>query len=156
MLLYLLRHADAEGMRTTDAARELTPEGQRQAETVGAYCQRLKLHPELILASPYRRAVQTAGAVARALGGVTLQNEPFLASGMEPQAALDGLQAYGWAGSLLLVGHQPDIGQLAASLLGINDAGGIPVGKATLIGLEVDRLAPYGGSLQLFLPVEMM
>ena len=112
--------------------------------------------PELILASPYRRTVQTAEAVARALGGVTLQNEPFLASGMDPQAAFDGLQAYGWAGSLLLVGHQPDIGQLAASLLGINDAGGMSVGKATLIGIEADRLAPYGGSLQFFLPVEMM
>ena len=66
------------------------------------------------------------------------------------------MQAYGWAASLLLIGHQPDIGQLAASLLGINDAGGISVGKATLIGIDVDRLAPYGGSLQFFLPVEMM
>ncbi len=156
MLLYLLRHADAEGVRTTDAARELSPEGKRQAEKVGAFCQRQGLHPELILASPYRRTVQTAEEVARALGGVTLQNEPFLASGMEPQAAFDGLQAYGWAGSLLLVGHQPDIGQLAATLLGVNDAGGIPVGKATLIGIEADRLAPYGGSLQFLLPVEMM
>ena len=156
MLLYLLRHADAAGVRTTDQARELTPEGERQAEKVGAYCRRQGFDPELVLASPYRRTVQTAEAVARALGGVTLQNEPFLASGMDPQKAFDGLQAYGWAGSLLLVGHQPDIGQLAASLLGISDAGGIPVSKATLIGLEVDRLAPYGGSLQFFVPVEMM
>ena len=156
MLLYLLRHADAEGVRTTDQARELTPEGQRQAEAVGEFCRRQELRPELILASPYRRAVQTAEAVARASGGVTLQNEPFLASGMGPQTAFDGLQAYGWAGSLLLVGHQPDIGQLTASLLGINDAGGIPVGKATLIGVEVDRLAPYGGSLRFLVPAEMM
>ena len=156
MLLYLLRHAEAEGIRTTDAARELTPEGQRQAEAVGAFCQRQDLRPDLILASPYRRTVQTAEAVARALGGVTLQPEAFLASGMDPQAACDGLQAYGWAGSLLLVGHQPDIGQLAASLLGINDAGGMSVSKATLIGLEMDRPAPYGGSLRFFVPVEMM
>ena len=156
MLLYLLRHADAEGVRTTDQARELTPEGQRQAGAVGAFCKRQGVGPELILASPYRRTVQTAEAVARALGGVTLQHEPFLASGMDPQAAFDGLQGYGWAGSLLLVGHQPDIGQLAASLLGLNDAGGMDVGKATLIGIEVDRPAPYGGSLRFFVPAEMM
>ena len=156
MLLYLLRHADAESVRTTDQARELTPVGQRQAETVGAFCQRQGLQPDLVLASPYQRTVQTAEAVARALGGVTLQHEPFLASGMDPQAAFDGLQGYGWAGSLLLVGHQPDIGQLAASLLGLNDAGGMSVGKATLIGIEVDRPAPYGGSLRFFVPVEMM
>ena len=156
MLLYLLRHADAEGVRTTDQARELTSAGQRQAEAVGAFCQRHGLQPDLVLASPYQRTVQTAEAVARALGGVTLQHEPFLASGMDPQAAFDGLQAYGWAGSLLLVGHQPDIGQLAASLLGLNDAGGMAVGKATLLGIEVDRPAPYGGSLRFFVPAEMM
>ena len=156
MLLYLLRHADAEGVRTTDAARELTPEGKRQAAAVGAYCQRQGIGPELILASPYRRTMQTAEAVARALGGVTLQNEPFLKSGMDPLGAFEGLQGYGWAGSLLLVGHQPDLGQLAAALLGINDAGGMEVGKATLIALEVDRLAPRGGSLRFFVPVEMI
>ncbi len=156
MLLYLLRHADAEGLRTTDAARELTPEGHRQAGVVAAYCHRMGLQPELILASPYRRTVQTAEALKQALGGVTLQSEPFLASGMDPEAAFEGLKGYGWAGSLMLVGHQPDIGQLAASLLGINDAGGMSVGKATLIGIEADRLAPYGGSLQFFLPVEMI
>lgn len=156
MLLYLLRHADAEGVRTTDAARELTPGGQRQAKTVATYCRRMGLRPELILASPFRRTVQTAEAVAGALEDMTMQSEPFLASGMDPETALKELAAYGWAHSLMLVGHQPDIGQLAAVLLGINDAGGMSVGKATLIGIEVDRLAPGGGSLQFFLPVEMI
>ena len=156
MLLYLLRHADAESVRTTDAARELTPEGHRQAARVGAFCRQRGLRPELILASPYRRTVQTAAAVAGALEGATVQTEPFLASGMTPDGAFKELAAYGWARSLLLVGHQPDIGQLAASLLGVTDAGGMSVGKATLIGIEAERLAPYGGSLEFFVPVEMM
>ena len=156
MRLYLLRHADAEDLRTTDAARELTPKGKRQAETVGACCQRLGLRPDLLLASPYRRTVQTAEAVAAALEGVAVKTEDFLKSGMDPEGAYAGLQAYGWAESVLLVGHQPDVGQLAASLLGLNDAGGMEVGKATLIGLEVSRFAPYAGSLEFFLPVGMM
>ena len=156
MRLYLLRHADAESPRTTDAARELTSEGKRQAETVGACCRRLGLRPDVLLASPYRRTVQTAEAVAAALEDVEVKTEGFLASGMNPEAAYAGLQAYGWAGSMMLVGHQPDIGELAASLLGLNDAGGMPVGKATLIGMTVDRFAPYAGSLDFFLPVEAM
>ncbi len=156
MRFYLLRHADAEDLRTTDAARELTPEGKRQAETVGACCKRLGLRPDVLLASPYRRTVQTADAVAGALGGVSVKTEDFLRSGMELEEALAGLQAYGWAESVMLVGHQPDVGLLAASLLGINDAGGMSVGKATLIGLEVSRFAPYAGSLEFFLPVGMM
>ena len=156
MRLYMLRHADAENLRTTDAARELTPKGKRQAETVGACCQRLGLRPDVLLASPFRRTVQTAEAVAAALAGVAVKTENFLASGMEPEGAFAGLQAYGWAESVMIVGHQPDIGQLAASLLGLNDAGGMEVGKATLIGLEVSRFAPYAGSLEFFLPVGMM
>ena len=142
MRLYLLRHADAEDLRTTDAARELTPKGKRQAETVGACCQRLGLRPDVLLASPYRRTVQTAEAVAGALEGISVKTEDFLKSGMEPERAFAGLQAYGWVESVLLVGHQPDIG--------------LSVSKATLIGLEVSRFAPYAGSLEFFLPVGMM
>ena len=156
MRLYLLRHAHAEDLRTTDAARELTPKGKRQAETVGACCQRLGLRPDVLLASPYRRTVQTAETVASALEGVSVKTEDFLKSGMEPEGAFAGLQAYGYAESVLLVGHQPDLGLLAASLLGLNDAGGMSVGKATLIALEVSRFAPYAGSLEFFLPVGMM
>ena len=156
MRLYLLRHADAADLRTTDAARELTPKGKRQAETVGACCKRLGLRPDVLLASPYRRTVQTAETVAGALEGVEVKTEDFLKSGMEPEGAFAGLQAYGWAESVMLVGHQPDVGLLTAALLGINDAGGMPVGKATLIGVEVSRFAPYAGNLEFFLPVGMM
>ena len=157
MLLYLLRHAEAQSAARSDAARELTPRGLEQARTVAAFCERKGIRPALLLPSPYRRTVQTAEAVAAALkleGGP--QTEKFLESGMDPESALAGLQAFGWAQSLLVVGHQPDLGELAAALLGLSDAGGLPVSKATLIGLEADRLAPYGGSLRFFVPVEMM
>ena len=75
---------------------------------------------------------------------------------MEPETALAELQAFGWAQSLLVVGHQPDLGVLAAALLGLSDAGGLSVTKATLLCLRVERLAPYGASLEFAVPVEMM
>ena len=157
MHLYLLRHADAVAASASDAARELTPRGIGQARTVAQFCARKQVRPVLILTSPYRRTVQTAEIVAEALkmeGGP--QAQEFLASGMDPERALSELQAFGWAQSLLVVGHQPDLGLLASSLLGLPDAGGLPVSKATLIGLQAERLAPYAASLEFAVPVAMM
>ena len=157
MTLYLLRHADAEEVRTSDSARLLTAKGIGQARTVGQFCVRKQLRPALLLTSPYRRALQTAEIVAEVLqmeGGA--QTEGFLASGMDPETALTELQAFGWAQSVMIVGHQPDLGTLATALLGLSDAGGLPVGKATLICLRAERLAPYGASLEFAVPVELM
>lgn len=155
MRLYLLRHADAVDQAPTDAARELTARGLAQARTVGAFCVQRALRPDLVLTSPYRRAVQTAELAAAALGQGS-QTVPFLASGMTPETALDELRAYQRFTSLLLVGHQPDLGLLAAALLGLRNDAALPVGKASLTCLEGDRLTPGSARLRFFLPVEMM
>ena len=155
MRLYLLRHAEAVDRAPTDAARELTEKGLAQARTVGAFCLRHRLKPELVLTSPYRRTMQTADLVAAALGE-TAQPAPFLASGMSAQTALDELRAYQPFASVMLVGHQPDLGRLAGTLLALPNADAMSVGKASLTCLEVDRLAPGGGRLAFFLPVKLM
>ena len=155
MLLYLLRHAEAADRAPSDAARELTALGIEQAQTVGTFCKRRGLKPNLILTSPFKRAVQTAQVVAAPLG-LTAQNATFLASGMDPENALMELGAYKQFASLLMVGHQPDLGRLAATLLGLPNDAALPVGKASLACLEVDRLAPGGAQLQFFLPVKLM
>ena len=157
MLFYLLRHADAQPTNVTDAARELTAKGLEQARTVAAFCERKGVRPALILTSPYRRTVQTAEIVANALkleGGP--QAEKFLESGMDPEMALSELQAFGWAQSLMIVGHQPDLGMLATTLLGLSDAGAFSFGKATLVCLRVERIAPYAATLEFAVPVGMM
>ena len=151
MTLYLLRHAEAEDRAPTDAARPLTVHGLDQARAVGAFCQQHHLRPDLILASPFRRTVQTAELVAAAFAQ-TPQPAPFLASGMHPADALDELRAYDRFDSLLLVGHQPDLGLLITALLGLESEDNFPVGKASLTCLDVNRLAPGGGSLRFFLP----
>lgn len=155
MHLSLLRHAEAVDNAPTDSARELTPHGLEQARRVGAFCQRHGLAPDLILTSPYRRAVQTAELTAAALGQFP-QSAPFLTSGMHPATALRELSAYVRLGGVLVVGHQPDFGDLIALLLGLPDAGNFPVGKASLTSLDVRRFAPGGASLRFMLPVECM
>lgn len=155
MKIYLLRHADAEGVRTTDAARELTELGFDQAKLAGRFCVRSGIAPALILTSPYRRARQTADCVGEALG-IAPQNAAFLASGMEPETGLEELRAYQQLGELMIVGHQPDLSLLAAVLLGLEDADRLAVGKASLMCIEAARVGPGEGMLRFFVPARLM
>ena len=155
MKLYLLRHADAEGTRSTDAARELTPLGFDQAQAVGRFCVRSGIAPTLILTSPYRRARQTADCAGDALK-VAPQAVAFLASGMEPEAGLEELHAYQQLAEVMIVGHQPDLSLLAAALLGIEDAENLAFGKASLMCVEAGRIARGQGMLRFFVPERLM
>lgn len=99
-MLWLLRHAEAaDGM--PDDQRPLTERGIRQARDAGLALERLGAHLDACLASPKRRALQTA-ALACAPLGVEVTPEPRLSG--EPfdvDALIDGL------GDVLLVGHDP-------------------------------------------------
>ena len=155
MELFFLRHAEAEDNAASDRARELTSTGRAQARAVGDFCRRQAIRPGLIVTSPYRRTVQTAELVAAALGGCPVEEASFLASGMNPHTALTELRAYQKFDRVMIVGHQPDFGQLAAALLGLMSPENMPVGKASLLCIEISRLGARGGSLNFFLPVEL-
>ncbi len=158
MKLFLLRHAEAEDDAPSDVARRLTPRGLEQARTVGRFCARVGIAPELVLFSPYVRAEETAQAFAEAwpTDARVLQVVPFAASGMHPEAGMRELRAFERFASVMLVGHQPDLGSLVAALLGIRDPGVLPVGKATLIGLDLRWPGPGGASLAFYVPEELM
>ncbi len=156
MRLFLLRHAEAEPTVTSDEARTLTPRGIAQAAQAGDFFRRHGLRPDLVLASPYRRTIQTAEILAEALQRVPVEPAGFLASGMEPGTALEALHEYSSRSSVLLVGHQPDLSLLTAALVGVRDPGNFPFQLATLAALRVDRFAVYGASLEFFLPLALM
>jgi phosphohistidine phosphatase len=114
MDLILWRHAEAEegGPDLPDSKRRLTPRGDKQAHDMAKW-----LRPRLpkkvkILVSPAMRTQQTASALA-----LPFEIEPKIAVGAD---AADLLEAAGWpeaSGTVMLVGHQPTLGQLAALLL---------------------------------------
>lgn len=157
MLLYLLRHAEAEMLAASDEARRLTPKGGEQALRVGKFCQRQGIEPAVILTSPVTRALQTAKFVAKGLPESELVEVPWAKCGMDPRAALDELKAYAKFPSVLLVGHQPDLAGLAAALLGLPSGPALRVRKALLIGIETPGgLAAGRGTLQFFIPVRLM
>lgn len=157
MLLLLLRHADAAPQASSDAARALTPKGVAQAKQVGKFCRWNNLEPEIILTSPLARAEQTARLVAEGLDTPKIVTvSPFLASGMQPETAIQELKACRELESVMLVGHEPDLGMLASRLLGVTARDKIRVRKASLLLFELDAARPDSAVLQFFIPAKLM
>jgi len=111
MDLILWRHADAaQGGR--DSERKLTAKGRKQAARVAEWLAARLPSRYGVIASPARRARETADALA-----VPYKISERLAPGAAPA---DILEAAGWPshkGAVLVVGHQPDLGRVAAVLL---------------------------------------
>lgn len=111
MDIILWRHAEAED-GAPDSARALTDKGRHQAAAMARW---LKLHlptDAKILASPARRAQQTAQAL-----GMAYETCAALAPQSDASAVL---HAAGWPHgkhTVVVVGHQPTLGRLAALLL---------------------------------------
>ena len=116
MDLLLWRHAEAED-GSPDAARKLTKHGRDQARRVAAWLKpRLPKRCE-ILVSPATRTQETAAA----LGAKFATSEAF---GTGTTAA-DVIEAANWptrAKPVLIVGHQPTLGRVAAALLSGEEA----------------------------------
>lgn len=111
MELILWRHAEAED-GDPDVERALTPKGHRQAAKAAGWLDRHLPGSCRIYVSPATRAVQTAEALGR-----KFRILDALAPDAEPEQLL---AAAGWPNGrepVLIVGHQPTLGQAAAMLL---------------------------------------
>ncbi|MBX5482697.1 MAG: histidine phosphatase family protein [Myxococcaceae bacterium] len=138
MRIYLVRHGDAdaeipEGLG--DEARALTAKAR---QTTFAHFQSLAERMEkidLILTSPLVRAVQTASllSLAQRHEGPLRAHRSLLPD--MPVGALDSVLTDHAGENLVLVGHQPSMGAMAAHLLGLQT---FPrqVNPGTVIGLE--------------------
>ena len=157
MLLYLLRHAEAEVLAKSDSARQLTPKGEEQAAKVGKFCRKHGIEPSVILTSPVVRARQTADRVAGSLTGAELIEVAWASCGMDAFKAMEELAAYRRFPAVMLVGHQPDLGYLATVLLGMENVQNLRVRKALLAAIDAAAgLKAGAGTLQFFLPVRLM
>ena len=116
MDLILWRHGEAEEWTHggDDLQRPLTPRGQRQAKRMAEWLDRQLPDGLRVLASPALRAQQTAQALGRKF---KLRDE--LAPVATPDDLLALVQWPRGRGAVLVVGHQPVLGQAAARLLGM-------------------------------------
>jgi phosphohistidine phosphatase len=112
MELILWRHAEAE-LGEPDEGRALTGKGHKQAWKVADWLDRNLPESCRILVSPATRTLQTAEALGR-----KFKIHPDLAPDKSPQ---DLLAAANWPDSrepVLVIGHQPTLGLVAAQLIG--------------------------------------
>lgn len=111
MDLILWRHAEAED-DAPDLERKLTAKGRRQAEKVAGWLNARLPDNARILASPTARTQETAAILKRPFDTV---------AAIGPGASWAAIiEAAGWPdhrGTIVIVGHQPVLGEVAARLL---------------------------------------
>lgn len=159
--LFLLRHARAgwaqPGMRDFD--RTLEPSGIADAEAMGAVMRAYAPMPNLTLCSGAMRARQTLEALARqADTGRVVYLDALYHEDAAGYLAL--IRSHGDADSLLIVGHNPMMEDVAMALSGTGDdeqramlRRGFPTAGLAVIGFagRLATVAPGNGRLEAFL-----
>ena len=154
MKLYVMRHGPAEDDAASgrDYDRALTAAGRDRVTAVAKALVEAGEAPYAILSSPLVRAVETAELVAEAThltqitredkkaqmggatGGVEVRRE--LGMGTEKLALLAELVRSGRK-RVMVVGHEPDLSMLVASLVGVHPALASGMGKAMVVGVKL-------------------
>lgn len=132
-----MRHGEA-GHGVPDAERELTARGRREAERMAAWlADREDLAGLRLLASPYRRARQTAAIVGQALG-LEAEALSLITPDDPPRAVADWLLEQPQGRPLLLVSHMPLVGALTGLLVEGRVDRGLGFPTAAVAELEAD------------------
>ena len=125
MDLYLIRHAEAHPLDdkiTDDAERPLTDAGRATARALATTLTRLGVKLDVVATSPLLRARQTAEEIlSQWPAPPELRVAAELSPGGKRRKVALGLRKLG-KGAVGLVGHQPDLGELAAWLIGSRKA----------------------------------
>lgn len=145
--LLLLRHAKAVPATEplADIARPLADRGERDARRIGERLQHHHPRPDLILASPAARTLQTAELLAAALDyprdAIALERRLYLA---EPATLGDIIAAQDAAiERLLIVGHNPGLTELVHELLPRFVVDDLPTGA--IVALDYAGVADWAG-----------
>lgn len=139
MRLWLLRHGEAFPQAPTDAERPLTPQGRQ--EVLHSAVQLEGRPIAAILASPYLRAQQSAELVRQAIGfRGAIGTVPWLTPDSDPREVIGFLDEREDA-EILLVAHNPLLGDLGGLLIHGHRQQPLPMRTASLAELEGDFAA---------------
>jgi phosphohistidine phosphatase len=145
--VFLVRHGDAdaeipEGLG--DEARALTAKARQTISNHFAALAERFSQVDLVLTSPLVRCVQTAQILSHAVKheGMLKAHRSLLPD--MPVGTLESLINEHAGENLILVGHQPSMGALAAHLLGMQSFPK-PVNPGTVIGLVREDVTPAEG-----------
>src|SRR5215470_14557464 len=145
MKLYLVRHGVATqklgGAVQNDAQRPLTEEGREETRLVASAIKRLGVKPDLILTSPLVRAHQTAEILAEVLAdGAALRMCEALAPGGTASDLYKFLRDFKQGEEVFAVGHEPDMGRLAATILWAGPELDMPFKKSGVCRIDVSSM----------------
>src|SRR2546428_3133457 len=116
MRLLVVRHAIAEDREAfarshkDDATRPLTPDGRRKMERAALGLKELVPELDVLAASPYERAIETAEIISAAFGGLSVERVPDLAPGAGVDRVVSWLADRHPPSSGAGLGHEPGPG----------------------------------------------
>ena len=154
--LHLLRHAhagDPSGWSGPDDVRPLSAKGEEQAERLGRFLAGVGFRPDVIVSSPKLRAARTAEIVGKALElGIRLDER--LGQPMDLVAIEAILFDLDEPLRPVLVGHDPDFSDLAASLIGSRT---MTMRKGAFARIDAPRpLQPGTDTLRWLVPPDLL
>jgi phosphohistidine phosphatase len=146
--IYIVRHAIAEDLSASgrDEDRALTAEGRKKMKRAARGLATIGVAPKRLLASPLVRAQQTAEIVVEALPQLEIETCDLLAPNVDERALTKLLNGSDYAGAdVMLVGHEPDLGELLSYWL-TGSRGGVETRfkKGACACIASDKLPPVG------------
>jgi len=161
--LLLLRHAkSAWPENVPDHDRPLAGRGEKAAPLMGRYLAREKLIPDLVLVSSARRTQETWGLLAKKLPSAIAKRDAedlYEASAAKIAAVVQTIDPK--VRTLMLIGHNPGLQDLADGLIGEGDADArarirekFPTAALAVIEFDADRwkdVRPRSGLLERFI-----
>lgn len=154
MRLLVIRHGPAgdpaewEAEGRDDRLRPLTPDGKKEMRRVAKGLAELVSEIEILASSPLVRAMQTAEIVGDEYRckPVTLE---ALAPGNDPDQVVQWLRQRHSAGTVAVVGHEPDLSTLVCYLLAGGRSSFLTLKKSGVCLLELtDTLGPGSATLE--------
>jgi phosphohistidine phosphatase len=138
-----------------DDARPLTPRGEKRFREAARGLARALPTPDELISSPLPRALRTAGIAAEAWGQIDVATDAALAGGSVEDVL--GLLASRPGDSMIaLVGHEPQVSELVARLVGGQDASRLGFRKGGACLVDIPGPPGEGGALVAFLPPRVL
>jgi phosphohistidine phosphatase len=148
MNLYLMRHANAgvaRGNYELDAKRALIKEGKEQCMLMAQALSALKVQVDVIVASPLKRAMQTAQFVATEMGIETpIEVNAALSLDADYASFQKMLTEYAEKGyeGVLAVGHNPNMFQFLGRMITGNGGAAVRMRKASVARVDLAHRPP--------------
>jgi phosphohistidine phosphatase len=134
MELYLVRHAPAftrdPAQWPDDGERPLTLEGEAKFRKAARGLRRVVPVVDLVLSSPFARAWRTAELLEEEAGWPAPKPSPGLEAGRSPVEGIETIRPHLSVSSLALIGHEPNLSELASTLL---------AGNATHLAMQIKK-----------------